>query len=275
MSTFVQLIRRHPVSAFFVLACAFGWLVYGLAAVGIGSNPDNMPLGPAMAALAVTSCQGREALFAWGRSLRRWAASPWLYVVAIGGPIALHVLIVLVNHLFGAPLPTGAQLAAWPEVPVTFLVMLLMVGLGEEAGWTAFAAPILLRRHGLLGAFAILAPMRILWHLPLMITGDMPVVMGILGNAGFQLVILQLMRRSGGAWSLAAVWHATLNAFGGAFFFGMVTGADRERLSLLLGIAYALAGIAALGWGWGRGPAKASRDGSVTDAPARVVSPAT
>jgi membrane protease YdiL (CAAX protease family) len=246
MSMFRELVRRHPVSAFFVLACVFGWLVYGLAALGIGSNPENTPLGPLLAALAVTACQGREALFAWGRSLRRWTASPWLYVAAIGGPIALHVVIVLANHLFGAPLPTGEQLGAWPEVPVRFLVMLLMVGLGEEAGWTAFAAPILMRRHGLLGAFGVLATMRILWHVPLMITGDMPVVMGILGNAGFQLVLLQLMRRSGGAWSLAAVWHATLNAFGGAFFFSMVTGADKERLSLLLGIVYALVGLASL-----------------------------
>lgn len=246
MTTCVQLVRRHPVSAFFVFACAFGWLPYGLAALGIGSNPANLPLGPVLAALVVTSCQGRASLFAWGRSLRRWAASPWLYVVAFVGPVFLHVTIVAVNHLLGAPLPTSVQLGAWPEVPVTFLAMLLMVGLGEEAGWSAFAAPILLRRHGLLGAFAVLAPMRILWHLPLMIAGDMPWVVGILGNAGFQLILLQLMRRRGGAWSLSAVWHATLNAFGGAFFFTMVTGADKDRLGVLLGVVYALAGLATL-----------------------------
>ena len=246
MFTPAQLVRRYPMSAFFALACLFGWLAYGAAACGIGSNPENMPLGPVMGALVVTSCQGREALFAWGRSLRRWAASPWLYLVAFGGPVLLHVLIVAVNHVLGAPWPSSTQLGAWPEIPVTFLVMLLMVGLGEEAGWTAFAAPILLRRHGLLGAFAVLAPMRILWHLPLMITGDMPLVVGILGNAGFQLVVLQLMRHRGGNWSLAAVWHATLNAFGGAFFFTMVTGADKDRLGVLLGVVYALAGLVTL-----------------------------
>ncbi len=246
MSSLVQLVRRHPVSAFAVLACLFGWMVYGLAFVGIGSNPSNMPLGPVMAAFVVTSCQGREALFAWGRSLRRWAASPLLYVVAVAAPIAIHVLIVLVNHLFGAPLPTGGQLGAWPEVPVTFLVMLVMVGLGEEAGWTAFAAPILLRRYGLWGAFGVLAPLRIFWHLPLMITGEMPLVVGLLGNAGFQLIVLQIMRQRRGSWTHAAVWHATLNAFGGAFFFSMVTGPDKERLGMLLGVAYALLGLLTL-----------------------------
>ena len=198
-----------------------------------------------IAALIVTSCQGSAERRSWGRLLKSWAASPRLYLVALGAPILIHVLIVGINHLLGAPLPTAAQLGDWPQVPVTFLVMLLMVGLGEEAGWTAFAAPILMRRYGLLGAFGVLAPLRILWHVPLMITGDMPVVIGILGNAGFQLAVLVLMHYSKGAWSLAAVWHATLNAFGGAFFFSMVTGADKDRLGLLLGLAYAVAGLVA------------------------------
>ena len=246
MSLPTHLARRYPISAFALLACLFGWSVYGLAAVGLGTNPENMPLGPALAALVVTSCQGRPALRAWGRSLRSWAASPWLYLLAVCAPIVLHLSIVLVNHLLGAPLPTSAQLGAWPEVPVTFLAMLVLVGLGEEAGWTAFAAPILLRRFGLLGAFAVLAPLRIFWHLPLMITGDMPLVIGILGNAGFQLIVLQMMRHRRGSWTLAAVWHATLNAFGAAFFFSMVTGPDRDRLDLLLGLVYALAGAVAM-----------------------------
>ena len=246
MYTPVQLVRRHPISAFAVLACFFGWMPYELAALGVGSNPENLPLGPVIAALLVTSCQGRAALFAWGRSLRRWAASPWLYALAFGAPALLQVAIVLVNHSLGAPLPTAAQLGDWPEVPVTFLAMLVFVGLGEEAGWTAFAAPVLLRRFGLLGAFGVLAPLRILWHLPLMLTGDMPLVVGILGNAGFQLVVLLLLQHRRGSWTLAAVWHAVLNAFGNAFFFSMVSGADRDRLNLLLGLEYAALALTAL-----------------------------
>lgn len=246
MSWLIEHIRRHPLPSFAVLACVFGWLVYGFAAVGVGSGPQNMPLGPAMAALVVTYCQGRAALLDWGRTLRRWAASPWLYILAVSAPIALHVLIVLINYLFRAPVPSLEQLSAWPEIPVTFVVMLFMVGLGEEAGWTAFAAPILLRRYGLWGAFAVLAPLRILWHLPLMVSGDMPVIVGLLGNAGFQLIVLQIMNHRRGSWTHIAVWHATLNAFGGAFFFTMVTGADKDRLGLLLGLVYAMATLLTL-----------------------------
>jgi hypothetical protein len=40
------------------------------------------------------------------------------------------------------------------------------------------------------------------------------------------------------------VWHATLNAFGGAFLFTFVTGADNIRLGVLLAVAYAVLAIA-------------------------------
>lgn len=79
--------------------------------------------------------------------LRRWVGSPWLYLVTVGAPITMHVLIVLVNHLFGAPLPATGQLSAWPEIPVIFVAMLLLVGLGEEAGWPLAPAPDAHRCH--------------------------------------------------------------------------------------------------------------------------------
>ena len=140
-------------------------------------------------------------------------------------PIALIVLIVLANHGFGAPLPTSDQLADWPQVPVTFLVMLVFVGIGEEAGWMAFAAPILLRRHSLLVAWVLASAMRILWHLPLMLSGDLGWVLGTVGNAALHhgdAAAGAGQRRPAGPSS--AVWHASLNATSGLFFFTMVTG---------------------------------------------------
>jgi CAAX protease family protein len=246
MSAVANLIRRYPISSFMVLACIVGWLPYALEAVGIGTNAENLPLGPVVATIIVTSVQGREALRSWASRLRRWTASPWLYAVAFASPILLNVVIVATNHLFGAPLPTSSQLGHWPEIFVNLLVMIVMVGLGEESGWTAFVAPVVMRRHSLLGAWVVLASMRISWHLPMLISGDMQWVIWIFGNAGFQLIVLQLMRKSGGAWSLAAVWHAALNATGGAFVFTMVTGADKDRLSTLLGVGYALIALGTL-----------------------------
>jgi hypothetical protein len=246
MSSPVRFVRAHPFAVFAVLACGFGWAQFLLSAFGVGLAPDQIPLGPFVAAVIVTAMQGGDVRRAWWRRIRTVRIRlRWLAVVTFV-PIAVHVAIVLVNHGFGAPLPTSAQLADWPNIPVVFVAMLVLVGLGEEAGWTAFAGPLLLEKHGLGKSWLLLGAVRTFWHLPLMLTGDMPWFMGIAGNLGFQLLMLIVMQRSHGNWSQAAVWHATLNAFGGAFFFGMVTGADKFRLGVLLGVAYGgLAAVAA------------------------------
>jgi hypothetical protein len=233
-----RVVRRYPLITFVLLACLFGWSPYIRAFFGWGSHPENLPLGPVLAALIVVACQGRAELRSWAGQLRRWRAAPKWYLLAILAPAVLHVVNVLVNHAFGAPLPTAGQLADWPSALASFFVYLVLIGIGEEAGWMLFAAPILLRRHGLLVAWALASAMRIGWHLPLMINGDLSWLVGTVANAAFTMVMLQLLVASRGHWTLVAAWHASLNALGGTFLFAMVTGQDRTRLGVLLTVAY-------------------------------------
>ena len=235
-----NIVRVYPILSFVVLACLFGWARFIAAFFGLGSNPGGLPFGPIVAAVIVTACQGRTELRSWGRRLRSWRVAPKWYLIAFLVPAALHFLNVLVNHALGAPLPTLAQLAEFPSALATFVVLLVLIGIGEEAGWIAFAAPILLRRHGLLVAWILASAMRILWHLPLMLTGDLPWLLGTVGNAAFTMVLLLVFTASGGNWTLAAVWHASLNTFGSSFLFLMVTGQDKARLGILLAVAYAV-----------------------------------
>jgi hypothetical protein len=239
-----RLIRSHPLLAFVVLACLVGWLPYMLAATRVGSEPENFPLGPLVAAVIVTACCGREALATWGRRVRSVRLPLVWLAVALLLPAAMHAVQVLINHSFGAPLPTSAQLAGWTSVPGSFVTFLILVGVGEEVGWTAFATPLLLQKYSFGTTFAVMAVIRIGWHLPMMLTGNLPWLLGTLGNAGFQLVLLCLYRFSGDRWSTAAVAHASLNALGGPFLFQMVTGADRARLAVIMAVAYALLGLA-------------------------------
>jgi len=142
--------------------------------------------------------------------------------------------------VLGAPMPTSAQLATWVFIPGSFLVTLILVGIGEEAGWTAFAAPRLLRRHPFITAWLILSAMRIFWHLPLLLSGDLSWTIGIGGNMAFQFLVLWMFQRTD-VWFLAAIWHAMVNATGGQFFFQMVQGEDQARLGVLMTAGYILA----------------------------------
>jgi membrane protease YdiL (CAAX protease family) len=238
-----SLVRRFPLTAFVALACLFGWSFFIVDLLTGGSGAENLPIGPFFAVLVVVACQGRAELAAWGRQLRSWRAPPRWYLLSVLAPIVLVVLIVLANHAWGAPLPTADQLGQWPQVPVDFLTMLVLVGIGEEVGWTAFAAPILLRRHSLLLAWLLVAGIRIFWHLPMMLTGSLSWTLGLLGNAAFSMVALLVLMASGGRWSLVSVWHAALNAASGLFVFHMVSGDDRARLGLLMSLSYSVVAV--------------------------------
>jgi membrane protease YdiL (CAAX protease family) len=166
-------------------------------------------------------------------------------MAAVFAPIVMVVAAVTVNTMLGAPAPTGSQLAGWTELPFVFLGMLLFVGLGEEIGWTAFAAPRALNGRHFLVAAAILIGVRSLWHLPVLMTGELQWVM-VVGMVAFQILILWMYRRSGGRWFPAALFHAVFNTVGGPFFFGMVEGPDLARLATIFSIGYALLAIAVL-----------------------------
>lgn len=244
-----QLVRRFPLASFVFLACLVGWKSHIVAIWTGGSGTENFPLGPLVAAVIVVSCQGRDELRTWWRQIRSWRAPPRWYLLAVLAPAGVSVLLVLINSGFGAPLPTSGQLADSPQMLGTFVIMLIFVGIGEEAGWMAFAAPLLLRRHGFLVACTIAAAMRTLWHLPMMINGELSWYLGIVGNVSFTMVMFLVFRASNGQWWLVAVWHAVLNATGGLGLFSMATGDDRTRLEVMLGVVYTIIAVAGyLAW---------------------------
>lgn len=244
LNAIVRPIRAYPLTAFIIFACLFGWVFFIAGALGADVTPDGMPLGPLLAAAIVAASLGRAELKAWGRRLVTFRAGLGWYALAILAPIAIISTAVLVNTALGAPLPTSAQLAIWVDIPGNFLTFLILVGIGEEAGWMAFVAVLLLRRHAFLTAWLVLAAMRVFWHLPLMLNGDLSWTLGVGGNIAFQFLLLWLFLRTKQQWFPAAVWHATLNTFGGKFFFQMVQGEDQARLGLLMTAGYIL--VAAL-----------------------------
>jgi hypothetical protein len=235
--------RAHPLAWFAGLACLFGWILYVLGWLGVNvGTPSNVPLGVIVAAAVVAAVMGREALREWGRHLLRLRASPGWYALAVIAPVIIIVVVVLANRSFGAPLPTSAQLARWSELPLILAFMLVFVGIGEEAGWMAFAAPRLLKQHTFTTAWITLSAIRVFWHLPLMLSGELPWVLGIVGNIAFQLLMLWVFLRTG-VWFLAGIWHAVLNTVSGQFFFQMVGGTDQARLGVLMSLAYLLVAV--------------------------------
>ena len=244
MTAILRPIQNHPIVVFTILACLFGWAFFIAYAFGADVTPDGMPLGPLVAAFIVAACLGRTELKEWGRRLIAFRTGVGWYALAFVAPIVIITVVALANYALGATLPTPSQLAIWTELPGTFFAFLILVGIGEEAGWTAFAAPMLLRHNTFMKAWLILSAIRVLWHVPLMISGDLPWVLGFGGNIAFQFLVLWLFQRAGQRWFLAAIWHAALNTSGGKFFFQLVQGNDKARLAVLMTVGYVIVAIA-------------------------------
>lgn len=84
--------------------------------------------------------------------------------------------------------------------------------------------------------WVILSAIRVFWHLPLMLTGQLSWMLGIVGNIAFHFLMLWIFLRTG-VWVLAGIWHAVLNTVSGSFFFQMVQGANQARHGVLMSVA--------------------------------------
>ena len=233
---------RRPLVAFAVLACVLGWIFVILRGLGVDMSSGLLPLGPIIAAAIVSAALGKAELARWGRRLIALRTAPVWYLVPFLVPVAILGIAVLVNSAFGAPLPTREQLSGWTGLGPAFLGILIFIGVGEEAGWTAFAAPLLFERHRFIRVWLVLGAIRVAWHLPLMLTGELPWFIGIVGNMAFQFLLLWTFRRSG-VWFLAALWHTVHNTVSAEFLSPMMAGPDRARFGIIFVMGYVLVAV--------------------------------
>jgi succinate dehydrogenase hydrophobic anchor subunit len=202
-------VRRHPLVAFFTLAYAVAWAFVPFGTFGA--------FGPLVAACVVTAVlDGRAGLRGLLARLVRWRVRWYLYALALGVPLAVHLSSA------GVGLALGEE--GWlPEIPsvTTFLTVLLlrMVNptdgpLGEEPGWRGFAQE-RLQRSGwsLLRSTALVAVLVVGWHLPLFLLDESAqtpgaIVGALAGTAAVTFWYGWLFDRARGSLLLVVLAHA-------------------------------------------------------------------
>jgi membrane protease YdiL (CAAX protease family) len=191
-----QVMRRHPLFFFYLMAYAFSWLTWlplVLSQDGLRLWPFHMPLwntigvgtllGPMLSAFIVTGItEGKPGI---DRLLSRfilWRVQLRWYLFVLLGMPALVLLSILVLPgtiaAFPAPAPTFVLVYL-----VNYIVTFIFGGaLGEETGWSGFALPRWQQRSGPLVGTLILGVLWGLWHFPLfLIPGNMGAGTGFVG----------------------------------------------------------------------------------------------
>ena len=252
-------IRRHPLITFFVLTFLISWGFLPFEAVGFVAG------GPFIAALIVTALtQGWAGLSDLGSRIIRWRVRWYWYVLAIGLPLAVQLVNVVLNAALGAPGPSLAQFSPVYAVLVVFAVRLVNPAdgpLGEEPGWRGFAQPRLQADRSPLIATLILAVLVTIWHVPTFIleAGLQPsfILGGVLATVAVTFWYAWLFNRSGGSVLMTLIAHATE----GSIQLGALWPASAAARFILVYAAVWCAvaiGLVVFDWRFWRGPVPAA-----------------
>jgi uncharacterized protein len=231
----MSLVKRHPLITFFVLAYALSWWPAILYALDLLPQPI-VGFGPFLAALVVLALtSGKSGIVGLLRRLVRWRVAPVWYAVALLLPVAISLTAAAFNVLLGAQAPSSVEWGGWRGLFSTFFILLLIPGLGgtwEEPGWRGYALPRLQVSRSALFASLILWVGLIVWHLPLMIVGEIH-RSDVVFLLGFVIVFNWVFNNANGSVLIIMIMHAMNNTISGSFIGPMFSGADSVRQAWL------------------------------------------
>jgi membrane protease YdiL (CAAX protease family) len=242
---------RHPIASFLALFYGLGWLCFVpslLGNQGFGIIKADLPVDPfrllSVLFFALVPFIATRIVGGPGSVRRLWSqvrhvrVRPQWYVVAFFGPAAaLFVVAVLLKG--AAPIQgVAANLAGIPTQFMLGIAVLALFGnLWEETSWSGFVTSRLQERHGPLKASLIVAPLFGLYHLPLFFIigglSDSPARLPITDfplYATFLLIVFSgpmrilltwIYNSTGHSIPVTALFHASINATGGAAILAM------------------------------------------------------
>jgi hypothetical protein len=238
LSTLSDVIKRHSMLTFFVLAYALSWCAV------IPTGGSLLPWGPALAAIIVLAItEGKPGVKTLLGQMGRWRIGFKWYVVALSIPIGYSLGAVGLNVLFGAAI---GQLDPWYNLLLLIPLLLLLGGQWEEPGWTGYALPRLQVGRSALAASLIFSVFRVGWHLPLFLYGHIH-WSDILFNMAMQIVVSWLYNSTNRSVLIVMVLHLMQNVSGG-FFNPLFSGADAMNAAWLRAAIYGVVAIGVIVW---------------------------
>ena len=208
MTGLLELVRRHQLSSFFLLAFTLTWLAFIPWYASQGEGIPWFTFGPFVAALAIAATIGGwTAIKGILASIVHWRVGVIWYVVALGLPLAIQLIAIFLNSAFGSAAPAWGNVPPLSHIlPMVALFAIFSGPLGEEPGWRGFAMPRLLARYSALTASLVLGFVWAAWHLPLAFVDDLT-VSGSINVVVAASVFTWLYQNTRGSVLLAILMH--------------------------------------------------------------------
>lgn len=275
----IQLIQRHQLSTFFVMAFTYSWIwwtglfIIAPGGLGGGLSAFSVPLllygllgaqGSGVSGIILTTAiEGRKGLHDLFTRIRLWRAGMlWYGVVILTAPLLLLSTLlamgITVSPKFLPIIPTGQNGMA---LIATGAVVGIVAGVIEELGWTGFALPRLLARHGAFAATLALGILWSTWHILPSIWGMIPtinalsllgLVFGLTGFAvipAYRILMSWVYVNSKGSLLLAIIMHAFYDASIAVFFPSLTTAETLEFYAAFAVALWIVVGVVVIRFG--------------------------
>jgi membrane protease YdiL (CAAX protease family) len=221
-----NLIKRHPIIAFFILAYLITWSLE-IPAVFFPGWPGILTflntLGPAISAMIVVGMvAGSEGVRQLLEPLRKWRVGiNWYFIVLLGPALSMIISIILfglmgsgngMSDVINFFLLFGKQIL--PLILIFFYQFIIIWG--EEIGWRGYALPKLQQKMHPIIASVLLGLLWGFWHLPLFwFAGSVHQKMGlpffILATVGYSLLYTWIYNGTRGSLLMMCLLHAANN----------------------------------------------------------------
>jgi membrane protease YdiL (CAAX protease family) len=231
-----SVIRKYPLTIFFVLAIGLTWIFMIADALGSqGFLPFRLPLPlmlimgymPTLAAVIVVGrTKGRDGVRTLFHKLLIWRVGLRWYLFAILGPAVVFVLGILLYNLLvpSAHLPiisdrmpsTSLLQIALSVVPMFVLFTVIN---GEELAWRGYATPQLQARYSAFTSSLIMGLLWTVFHLPLFFTrtgssqADWPFASFLVSTVALTVLYTWMLNHTRGSVLLAYLFHGAANTW--------------------------------------------------------------
>ena len=180
MKSFSTFIRRHPVTAYFVLTFTISWggalLAVGGAGGMHGTTPASDPrfayaliamlAGPSVTGILMTALvHGRVGLRDLASRLVAWRVGARWYAALLIAPATLCAALLALSSVSPAFLPGIFTSTDKLSLLLISLAVGVSAGIFEELGWTGFAIPVLRRSRGMVATGLTVGILWSAWHL--------------------------------------------------------------------------------------------------------------
>lgn len=211
-----NLLRKNPLTSFFIIAMLLGAGLVVLVAEGI--LPSSVALASALSAsisgiLMTAAEEGRTGLRRLFSRLLLWRVGIGYWLFSLFFPIPVFLLGSLFNPIFGGdPITFRNTGLAFGILPM-FIGFFIVAGLGQELGWTGFLLTRLQARHSALISSIIRGVLVGVWHLPLLLYssfqnpafGGFPYA-GWIAQKGFLIAFMVMVLMFSIPWSIFYTW---------------------------------------------------------------------